>query len=164
MKNLTRYLTLSERSNLVFCNLSTSINTNPPTLLSNNLYQNPFLSSTIKLPIKNLLPGAKIQFAFGNSNNNLPSHYLSFQMGISIFLTIIMAILGNRFMWCKFLKPYVKVVVKSRFIIVYKNRCCYMHGIYEHKPFLNTTFPETGFNLRRNIYKSSSRRHFNHCL
>src|SRR4030042_3548243 len=104
MKNLTRYLTLSERSNLVFCNLSTSINTNPPTLLSNNLYQNPFLSSTIKLPIKNLLPGSKIQFALGNGNHNFPSHNLSFQMGISIILTIVVTVLGNWFMWCKFLK------------------------------------------------------------
>src|SRR3990170_2056807 len=118
MKNLTRYLTLSERSNLVFCNLSTSINTNPPTLFPNNLYQNPFSSSAVKLSIKNLLPGTKIQFALCNCNHDFPSHNLSFQMGISIVLTIIVAILGNRFMGRKLLKPYFNVMVKPGFIII----------------------------------------------
>src|SRR3972149_834753 len=160
MKNLTRYLTLSERSNLVFCNLSTSINTNPPTLFPNNLHQNPFPSSAIKLPIKNLLPGTKIQFALCNCNHDFPSHNLSFQMGISIIFTIVVTVLGNWFMGCKFLKPYIKVMVKPGFIIIDKNRCCYMHGVYEHKPFLNTTFLETVFDLRCNIYKSPARRHF----
>jgi hypothetical protein len=46
-------------------------------------------------------------------------------------------------------------VVKSRFIIIYEHGSRYVHGIDQHKPFLDPALSEAIFNLRRNIDKAS---------
>ncbi len=79
----------------------------------NNLHQRPFPSSPVEFSIENLFPWAEIEFSIGNSNNDLSAHNLPFQVCISIILSNIMAVLGNRLVRGEFFEPDVIVVVKS---------------------------------------------------
>ena len=61
-------------------------------LFSNNFYKCPFASSAVKLSIKYLFPGSKVEFTVGDCNNNFTSHYLPFHVGICIILPNIVSI------------------------------------------------------------------------
>ena len=53
-------------------------------LFADYLDQDPFFPFTVKFAVKDLFPRAKIQFTVGYCYDDLPSHELSFNMGISI--------------------------------------------------------------------------------
>ena len=77
-------------------------------LFSNNFHQYPFLSSSVKLPVKNLLPGAEIEFTPGDGHHHLPAHDLAFQVGVAVVLPgPIMEILTDRFVGGQFFQPLV---------------------------------------------------------
>ena len=59
---------------------------------TDNLDQHPFASATVKLAIKNLFPGAEIESAVGDGNNNLPAHDLPFHMGVGVVFTDIVPV------------------------------------------------------------------------
>lgn len=99
-------------------------------LFADDLDQNPLFTPTVKLTIKNLLPRAKVQFAFSHGNNNLPAHYLSLQMGVGIVLVAIMVVLIDRVMWGEFFQPNLVIMVQAGFIIVYEHGSGDMHGVY----------------------------------
>src|SRR5262249_43272899 len=68
------------------------------TLISHNFPPHPFAPSGVELPVENLLPRAKIEFALGNGDDNFASHHLSFYVRIGIvFAGIVVAILLDRF-------------------------------------------------------------------
>jgi hypothetical protein len=78
---------------------------------TNNLDQNPLSPFAVKLSVKNLLPGAKIEFPFCDRHDDLSPHHLPFQMGIGIIFSDIVTILFNRFMGSEFLKPDLEIMV-----------------------------------------------------
>ena len=60
---------------------------------ANHFNEHSFLALTVKLGIKNLLPGPKIQFTAGNGNDHFPAKELALQMSISIvFAGLMMAV------------------------------------------------------------------------
>ena len=72
-------------------------------LFSNNFYQDPFLSSSVKFPVKDLLPGAEIEFPPRDGHHHLPAHDLAFQVGIAVILPgPVMEILADRFVGGEF--------------------------------------------------------------
>ena len=81
-------------------------------LLSNNLNQNSLPSASIKLTIKNLFPWPKIEPAIGYRNHNLPAHNLPLQVGVRIVFAVIVAVLRDRLVGSKFLKPDIKIMVQ----------------------------------------------------
>lgn len=64
-----------------------SQNARPQPSLADDLHQHSFSSAAIKLAIEDLLPGSKVQFAFGNGNDHFTPHNLSLHVGIGIILT-----------------------------------------------------------------------------
>ena len=83
-------------------------------LFANNLHQDSLAPVAVKLTIKYLFPGAKIELPSGNGNNNLAPHDGSFQVGIAIIFTgEIMGIVGQRFMGRKPLEPFFKIAPPS---------------------------------------------------
>ena len=99
-------------------------------LFSDNLNKNPLFTSAVKLAIKNLLPWTKLEFSLCDCHDNFSSHHLTFQMGISIVLADIVAILLYRLMRSKLLKPDLEIMVKTGFIIVNEDGSSDMHGIF----------------------------------
>ena len=116
------------------------------------------LASAIKLAVEDLLPGAEVELALCDGNDNLPPHDLPLQMPIGIILTGIMPVLRHRLMRRKLLQPHLKIMMQPRLIVIDKNRRRDMHGIDEHQPFTNAAFPQALFHLRGNIDKCPSRR------
>jgi len=47
-------------------------------LCADDLYQDPFFSTTVEFTVKDLLPGAEIKLTISDRNNHFPSHYLPF--------------------------------------------------------------------------------------
>ena len=62
-------------------------------LLSDDLDQDPLFSTAVKLTVKDLLPGPKIQLTICHRNNHFSTHDLPFHMGVRIILTYIMLVL-----------------------------------------------------------------------
>ena len=125
-------------------------------LFSDDFDENPLSSFAVELAIKNLLPWAEIELPFCNSDYDFSPHHLTLQMGIGIILPDIMAILFNRLVGSKLLKPDLEIMMQTLFIIIDENRGSDMHGIDEHQTFLDATLFEACFNLGSNIDQGSS--------
>ena len=101
-------------------------------LFSNNFIRYPFSSSSIKFSIKYLFPWSKMELTLGNRDNNFSAHNLKFMVCIPIiFPSKVMVLTGQWFMGSQCFKPFLLIPVQSRFVIIYKNRCGNMHGIYQ---------------------------------
>jgi hypothetical protein len=90
-------------------------------LFSDDLDQDSLSSSSVKLSVKNLLPGAEVEFSAGDRYHDLSSHDLPLEVGVGIIFTHIMPVLRNRVMGSELLQPCVKIVMKTSLIIVDKN-------------------------------------------
>ena len=98
-----------------------------------------------------------MQFAFRNSDNNLPSHDLSFMMGITVILSgKVVPVSAEGFVRRKLFKPSFIVLMQSGFVIIDKYRSGYMHRIDKAESFLYSTFPESHFDIARNVNKTHS--------
>ena len=62
-------------------------------LFSNNFYKHPFFSSSIKLSIKNLFPGSKIELSGSDCNHDFSAHNLSFHVSVCIIFRIVVLVL-----------------------------------------------------------------------
>lgn len=73
-------------------------------LLTDNFDQHALLPVTVEFAVKNLFPGAEIQFAPGDGHDHFSAHHLALQMRIGIvFSCTIMPILTDWLMWSKLL-------------------------------------------------------------
>jgi hypothetical protein len=122
-------------------------------LFADDLYQYPFPPLAVKFPVENLFPGAKVELTSGNGCYHFPPHDLPFHMRIGVYLAGIVAISSDRFMWRQFFKPYVKVVVQPRFIIVDKNTGGNVHGVYKAQSLLYSGLMQQRFYLGSDIDK-----------
>jgi hypothetical protein len=75
-------------------------------LFPNDLYEDTLSPSSVKLPIEDLLPGAKVKPPFGDSDHHLSAHDLTLQVGIPVILTgPVVSIPGRGFVRGELLKP-----------------------------------------------------------
>ncbi len=56
-------------------------------LFADDFNQDAFASPSVKFPVKDLLPGTKIELSIGDGDDDLAPHDLAFDMGIAIILT-----------------------------------------------------------------------------
>jgi hypothetical protein len=83
-------------------------------LFSNDLNQHPLPLAPVKLPVKDLLPGAKIQPAVGHRHHHLSTHDLPLQVRVRIVLAgTVVPILVDRRVRRELLQPDLVVVVKA---------------------------------------------------
>ncbi len=87
-------------------------------LFSNDLDEDSLSSSAVELPIENLLPWSEVELPVRDGHDDFSSHHLPLQMRIGIILADIVTILFNRLMGSKLLKPNLKVMMKSGFVII----------------------------------------------
>src|SRR5262245_62365495 len=121
-------------------------------LFSDNFHQNAFTPPAVELALENLFPGAKIEFALGNGDDNFASHHLSLMVCFGIFFAgIVVAILLDLFVGRQFFQPDAVIVMKAGFIIVDKDRCGDVHGIDKHKSFFYAALAKAVLHLRRDV-------------
>jgi hypothetical protein len=110
-------------------------------LLPDDFNQDPLSPAAVKLPIKDLLPGAKVQLPLGDRRYNFPPHHLPFQVGVAIlFPRPVVPIAGNGFVRGQLLEPFIIVLMKPKFVIIDEYGCRDVHGIDEGE-----TFPDAAF-------------------
>ena len=132
--------------------------TRPPVspLLSDDFHQDAFAPAPVEFSVEDLLPGAEVQLAVGDGNDDFTPHDLTLQMGVGIVLSgIIVAILANRFMGCELFQPQGVVVMQTGLVIVDKDRRGDMHGIDEHHPLAYCALPKAFLDLGRDIDKGN---------
>ncbi len=119
------------------------------------LHQNPFSAPPIKLTVKNLFPGPKIETPLRDRDHDLAAHDLTFEVRIAIVLPgLIVAIPTERLMGGKFFQPVLKIPMESPFIVINEDRGGDMHGIYEGETLLDTTFMETTIDVLGDVDKT----------
>jgi len=125
-------------------------------LFPDYFYKHPFPAFTVKLAVKDLLPGTKIELTVCNCYNSFTTHQSSFYVSVGIILETIVLILGIGFFRSKFFEPYLEIVMQPLFVIIDENTCTDVHCINKAETFSDTTFQETLFHLPGNIDKCSS--------
>src|SRR5512142_951114 len=93
----------------------------------------------------------------GYGNHDIPAHQRSLYMCICIVLERVMLILAVWFLRRKLLKPHLKVVVKTCFIIVNKNTGSDVHRVDQNQTFLYSALLKAFLNLAGYVYKCSPR-------
>ena len=112
-----------------------------PGLLPNDLHQHPLPSPPVKLSVENLFPGAKVEFAFGDRDDDFAAHDLAFHVRVGIVLPgAVVVILRSWRMRSELLKPDVVIVEKSIFGVVDVNAGRDVHGVAEHKTVDHAAF------------------------
>ncbi len=96
-----------------------------------------------------------MKFSSGNGNHHFPAHNLAFHVGIRIVLAHIVPVGRDWLMGSKLFEPGIKILMQPPFIIIDKNTCGNMHGIYQTEPFLHPRFPNEVGHLRRYVDKLS---------
>lgn len=105
-------------------------------LLTNNLHKQPLLAIAVELVIKDVLPRAEMELAVSDRYNDLPTHDLSFQVGIGVIFKAIVLILAVRFLRGQLFQPDLIVVVQARFVVVNEHAGGNVHSRTEHKAVL----------------------------
>lgn len=130
-------------------------------LFANYLDENALPSVSVELPIEDLLPGAKIEFALGDGDHDFAAHDLPFHVRIGVFFSSpVVMILGNWGVRSQLFQPCRVIMKEALLVVVYEYRRGYMHGVDQAKSFNNTAFPNQVFNSRRDVNKANPIRHF----
>jgi len=83
--------------------------------------------------------------AVGYGNDYFTAHDAAFQAGIRIYFTCIVAVGRNRLMGSEFFKPYIKIMMQARLVIIDEYTGSNMHGVYQAQAFLYVRFTQQGF-------------------
>lgn len=124
-----------------------------PALFSNDFYKNPLPAEAVKFPVKDLLPRAEVEGALGDRHNNLPAHNRTLEVGVGIVLAAIVGVLGVREFGGKAFQPLLKVPVETGFVVVDKDACGDVHGVYQAEAFANSARSQALVNLRGDVHK-----------
>ena len=107
-----------------------------------------------------MFPGAEIEPAIGDGDDDLTPHDLTFHMGVGIILADIVPVAGHRFVGGDFLQPDLIVVMQTGFVIVDKYRGRDVHGVDQHQALFNTAFVQALVYFGGDIDESPSGGHF----
>ena len=98
-------------------------------LLPDDFDQHPFPPPAVKLTVKDLLPGAKVEAAAGDGNDHLTAHDLPLQVRIGIPVTLIrtgvlagavVLVLADGCVRFQLFEPHLVIVVQATLVIVDK--------------------------------------------
>lgn len=120
-------------------------------LLTYSLQQHALSSSTIELCVKYLLPWSKIETAISYSKHNLVAHQLALHMSVSIVLTIVVPVLGNRIVRHEPLQQVVKILDQALLIVVNVRRRRNMHWIHQTEALDDPAFTHEFLDLARYV-------------
>jgi hypothetical protein len=85
-------------------------------LLSDDLDDDSFGALPIEFTVEEALPRTKVDFTFGDGQDDLVMQQEVFEVGIAVILSRLMMAIGGIF-WCESLCPFHDVVVEARFLV-----------------------------------------------
>src|SRR3990170_436626 len=84
------------------------------TLLPYYLYQNPFFTPAVELPVEYLLPCSEVQCAACYGHDHLSAHDSPLQVGVPVVLAgVVVPVPGYRLVRGKPFEPYLEIVVQT---------------------------------------------------
>jgi tyrosine-protein phosphatase SIW14 len=99
-------------------------------LFSDDLDKDPFLTPSVELAVEDLLPGAEVQLAVGNSHDDLPAHDLALQVGVGVVLAgVVVPISADRFVRSEVFEPFVVVEDQPALVVVDVDAGGNVHGV-----------------------------------
>ena len=120
-----------------------------------------FASSSVKFAVEDLFPGAEIEFAFGDGDDDFAAHDLAFEMGVGIvFAGAVVMVLRGWLVRREFFQPDFVVVMEAGLVVVYENRCGDVHGVDQAQPLLHPALAHQPGDRPGDVHKSAPARHF----
>jgi len=105
---------------------------------SDNFHENPLPPITVEFSIEDLFPGAEVEFAVGDRDDDFAAHYLAFEVGIGVvFAGAVVVILRSGSVRGEFFQPDFIIVVKTAFVVVDENGRSNVHRVAETKPLVH---------------------------
>ena len=115
--------------------------------LPDDLDQHAFGPLSVEFAVEDLLPGAEVEFAFGDGDDRFPAHDLAFHMRIGVVLAGagVVFVLSDRRMRGELFEPLGIVLVQAGLVVVDEYRGGDVHGIGEQQPLACRIFsPPSG--------------------
>ena len=107
-------------------------------LLPDDLHQNPLPPPAIKLSVKYLFPGAEVEAAFGDGDDDFAAHDLALEMGVGVVLAgAVVVVVLYGLVGGEFLEPDFVVVVEAAFVVIDEDGGGDVHGIDEAEALLD---------------------------
>ena len=130
-------------------------------LISNYFHQDSLAPATVELAVEDLFPGAEVEFAFGDGNDDFPPHDLSFQVRVGVVFTgAVVPVLVCRFVRRELLQPHLITVQQTFLGIVDEDRGGDVHRVDETKAFRHAAPLNKFLDLWRDVDESTPSRDF----
>jgi hypothetical protein len=129
--------------------------------VSNDLDEDPLLSSAVEFAVEELFPRAEIQFAGRDRDHDFAAHDLTLQMRVGVIFAgaIVVVGRGGR-VRRQFLQPNLVIVVQTGFIIVDEDRRGDVHGVDQAKTFFHAAPANQLLDCRRDVDEPAATRNF----
>src|SRR5512141_76458 len=120
--------------------------------LADDLDQYPLSPTPVELAVEDLLPRAEVELAARDRHHHLPPHHLALQVRVSVVLSRpVVEILRYRLVGCEPLQPTFIILVEAALVVVDEDGCSNMHRVAKQESFFDSAFPQTCFDLRRDV-------------
>src|SRR6185437_13125974 len=91
----------------------------PVPLFADDFDEDAFAAAAVEFAVEDLFPGAEVEFAFGDGDNNFAAHELAFHVGVGIVLAgAVVLILRSGFVRREFFEPDIVVMQETVFGVV----------------------------------------------
>ena len=123
---------------------------------SDDFDQDTFSPHAVKFAVVDLFPGAEVQFAFGDGDNDFTSHDLALEVCIGVVFAgaVVVVVFRRGVERSQVFQPDSKVVEQSAFGIVDEDRGGDVHGVDQAESFLDAAFAHTFFHFAGEVDES----------
>ena len=91
-------------------------------LLPDDFDQDALAALAVKFTVEDLLPGAEVEFAFGDGDYDFAAHYLALEVGVGVVLAgAVVVVMFDGLVRGEFFEPDFVVVVEAAFVVVDEN-------------------------------------------
>lgn len=125
-------------------------------LFPDDLDQDPLLTFAVELTVEDLFPGAEIEPALRDRDDNLPAHDRAFQVRVGVVLGGVVPVLAVGLLRGQLLQPGLEVLVEAGFVVIDEDARGDVHRIAQQEPFLDAAFVEALLDLGRDVEEFAS--------
>ena len=134
------------------------LQSSPPGNLSfpDDLDQHALGPVAVELAVEDLLPRPEIQLAFGDGDDDFPTHDLTLQVSVGVVLAgaVVVIVVGVGVEGSDLFEPFAKVVVQAFFVVIDKNGSGDVHRVAKDDPLGDAAALNYLFNLGSDIQES----------
>jgi len=124
-------------------------------LLADDFYEDFFGSVAVEFAVEDLFPGAEIELAACDGDDDFAAHDLALHVGVGVVFTgIIVLVLRCRGVGGEFFEPFFVVFVQAGLVVVDEDGGGDVHGVGQKQALLDAAFAEELFALGGDVYEA----------